>query len=305
MKQIYVKLRGRIGNQLFVYAFARQLQREYGEEAMIVIDDTEVLKVDWEDSLPYYDIKNIRFVHDEPIEKSIFSIKQRAVKGFFSTEAVGKNFMDKYTVEKKWQPRLNQNGIISCENGFIDYKLNTRKNVFIEGYFQSEKYFKDAYEDIRYELRPEQFKEIDTYPNIDKIRERNTVCISIKVEHNVGNELYEVCDMKYWEKAIAYITEQVENPLFFICSDNVDYVVNNLIDTDHFDYVVQSKEYPVHVSLAVMNQCKHFIIGNTTFGWWAQYLADAPDKIVVAPSKWMLVDMPIDIYQEGWHLIEV
>ena len=123
------------------------------------------------------------------------------------------------------------------------------------------------------------------------------------MEHNVGSELYDVCDMEYWKKAIKYITENVENPLFFICSDNVQYVVDNLIDTNQFDYVCQSKDYPVHISLAAMNECKHFIIGNTTFGWWAQYLSKSQNKIVVAPSRWMRVEMPIDIYQEGWHLI--
>ena len=54
-----------------------------------------------------------------------------------------------------------------------------------------------------------------------------------------------------------------------------------------------------------MGECKHFIIGNTTFGWWAQYLSDYNKKIVVAPSKWMKIDMPIDIYQKDWHLVEV
>ena len=54
-----------------------------------------------------------------------------------------------------------------------------------------------------------------------------------------------------------------------------------------------------------MAECKHFIIGNTTFGWWAQYLSEFENKMVIAPSKWMAIDMPIDIYQNNWILIEV
>lgn len=54
-----------------------------------------------------------------------------------------------------------------------------------------------------------------------------------------------------------------------------------------------------------MSECKHFIIGNTTFGWWAQYLSNYKEKIVIAPSQWMKVDMPIDIYQDNWTCIDV
>jgi len=85
----------------------------------------------------------------------------------------------------------------------------------------------------------------------------------------------------------------------------VEYVKENLIDCEKYDAVYQQSDYPVHVSLTVMSMCKHFVIGNTTFGWWAQYLSDYENKIVVAPSRWFGIDMPCDIYQDNWHLIEV
>ena len=178
-----------------------------------------------------------------------------------------------------------------------------RKNIIIHGYFQSEKYFKNISADIKNEFSLENNQQLSLYPNIDKIRKRNTVCISIKVEHNVGNEMYDVCTKKYWEDAIKYMIDNVDDPLFFICSDNVEYVKNNLIDCEKYDVVCQAKNYPSPVALAAMAQSKHFIIGNTTFGWWAQYLSKNSNKIVVAPKKWMNCEMPIDIYQDNWVLM--
>ena len=66
---------------------------------------------------------------------------------------------------------------------------------------------------------------------------------------------------EYWKKAIKYIEDHVENPLFFICSDNVDYVIKHLIDTQKYDYICQYSNYPTYISLSVMSECKHFIIG--------------------------------------------
>ena len=212
--------------------------------------------------------------------------------------------MKKYKLERIFQRFLNQNGLIMCENGFLNVNVNIKCNQYIEGFFQSDKYFSEVKKNILNDLNPRQFNELENYPNIAMIRERNTICISIKVEHNVGNSLYDVCSKDYWEKAIGYILKRVENPVFFICSDNVDYVITHLIDTNKYDCVFQDLTFPAHISLSAMAECKHFIIGNTSFGWWAQYLSSYKDKIVIAPSRWMNVDMPIDIYQDDWILID-
>ncbi|MBQ5558480.1 MAG: alpha-1,2-fucosyltransferase [Lachnospiraceae bacterium] len=304
-KEIYVLLKGRIGNQLFMYAFAKQLWNEYKGQAKIVIDDSEVLKANWENSLVHYDLPDVEYIHENMFVNSPKYRWRRRLRTLFAYNWLKKDYPGKYAYEKKWAKLLNKCGIIYCENGYLPYRLNTKRDVFIEGYFQSEKYFLPSKQQILNEFSYKQFENIKNYPDIDKIKNRNTVCISVKVEHNVGDELFDICDMEYWKKAIKYICDNVENPLFFIGSDNVPYVLEHLIDTSKYDYVCQSREFPVHESLAVMGLCKHFIIGNTSFGWWAQYLSDYDKKIVVAPSRWMNLNMPVDIYLDDWHLIDV
>ncbi len=303
--KIYLILQGRIGNQMFQYALARRIQKNNPNIKEIIIDDSRILELGWDNSLLYYNLPNVTYVHKDIIGlKSIFTV-QFWNRVLYKIKTKNKGFWEKYNIEKILNKKMGKKGMFICENGYMDMHLNINKPIYLEGFFQSEKYFDDIKSDICEIYNGEQFRALEEYPDIQEIRKRNSVCISVKIEHNIGSSLYDVCTVEYWKNAIKYITEHVDNPLFFICSDNVDYVLENLIDATKYDYVVQDKRMPVHVSLAAMAECKHFIIGNTTFGWWAQYLSKFKDKIVVAPSKWMAVDMPINIYQDNWHLIEV
>lgn len=302
--KIYVMLQGRIGNQLFQYALARKIQTEK-ENAIIVMDDSRILNCGWENSLINYNLPNVEYSHKNIVGVNKLFTSQFFIRIIYKIITRKSSYNNKYKIEKKFNKLIGKMGMFICENGYMKPTINLNKPVYLEGFFQSEKYFIDIKEDIKKMFDSSQFPIVEQYTGINEIRERNSVCISVKVEHNVGSSLYSVCDIEYWKRAINYITENVDNPLFFICSDNVEYVINNLIDTSKFQYIVQDKEMPVHISLSVMAECKHFIIGNTTYGWWAQYLSNNKNKIVVAPSRWMAVDMPIDIYQDEWHLIEV
>ena len=303
--KIYLPLQGRIGNQLFQYALARKLQLEMPNYPTIVMDDSDIIRCKWENSLKYYDLPNTEYIHESIINKKFAFSEQYFIRKIYRVLTRSKDYIRKYKIEKRLNPFFNKNGLFFCENGYIEPHLNIGRPIYIEGYFQSPKYFEDIKEDIQNLLDGSQFPEFNNYPGISKIRERNSVCISVKVEHNIGSSMYDVCSMKYWQEAIQYIINTIDNPLFFICSDNVEYVLEHLIDASKYDYVIQDKTMPVHISLAAMSECKNFIIGNTTFGWWAQYLSKEKNKIVVAPSRWMAVDMPIDLYEENWHLIKV
>lgn len=308
-KIIYLPLKGRIGNQLFQYACARNLQLLSGENPTIVIDDSEVLKNRWENSLSFYNLPNVEYIHNS-LNKSFKTInflsKTNLLRLFYLLLTRKKNYTKKYEIEKRINPYFNKMGGFFCENGYIEPNINFNQPIiYLDGYFQSPKYFEKNKSEIFKLFDGRQFKELDLYPSIQKLRSRNSVCISIKVEHNVGSELYDVCSNRYWKEAIQYVINNIKDPLFFICSDNIDYVLNNLIDTSNFEYVVQDSNFPVYVTLAAMNECKNFIIGNTSYGWWAQYLSKSPKKLVIAPSKWMAVDMPIALYEPSWHLIKV
>ncbi len=297
---IYVVLRGRIGNQLFIYAYANAL-RMYKDEP-IVIDDSAVLKEKWVNSLTSYSFKNVSYIHKKKIFSPFF--KQLMIDLFHQKIILNMDFNKKFEYQISKSNGYVKKGYIACENGYYDFKRCTQ-NVLIDGYFQSEKFFEANRSGLLTELEASNVVFLEDYRDADVLKDRNSVCISIKVEHNIGSSLYDVCTKEYWEKAIKYITENVEDPLFFICSDNVEYVKRNLINCDKYDTVCQDPKLPVHTSLAAMALCKHFIIGNTSFGWWAQYMSKNKNKIVIAPSKWMRIDMPIDIYQDNWMIIEV
>ena len=297
-------LRGRIGNQLFMYAYARALQLERGEQEELIIYDADVLTVGWINSLKAYKLPNVRYISDWKQFKRELGIGNRIGLSLYQRLIEKKrDYLEKYKYEQRYKRLLNWLGVAACENGYLDLKP-VGKNILLSGYFQSEKYFEKYKNKIKKELDLTNcaFRANPDMANF--ITSNNTVCISIKVEHNVGSKLYDVCTKKYWQDAIAYIIKHVENPAFLICSDNVDYVCRNLIDTEKYPTMVQDKNMPVEVSLAMMSLSSHFIIGNTTYGWWAQYLCNNKDKTVIAPSQWMLVDMPIDIYQSEWTLLD-
>lgn len=302
---IYLVLQGRIGNQLFQYALARKIQLENPNINKIIIDDSRVIKIGWENSLKSYDLPSVEYVHKNIVGLRAFITPQFWLRTIYKLKTRRLEYNEKYKFEMRFNKAVGKIGMFICENGFMDFQINANKPIYLEGFFQSEKYFVNYKEDICSLFSVDNSPILNQYSGLDNILKRNSVCISVKVEHNVGNSLYDVCSLDYWKKAIDYIVNNIENPLFFICSDNVDYVLKHLIDASKYDYIVQEKGMPVHISLAAMAKCKHFIIGNTTFGWWAQYLSCNKEKIVVAPSRWMAVDMPIDIYQNDWHLIEV
>lgn len=95
---------------------------------------------------------------------------------------------------------------------------------------------------------------------------------------------------------------KVKNPHFFVFSDDLNWVKENLKTNVNITFVDSHNDSCNELN--IMKHCKNFIISNSTFSWWAQYLSDNLGKVVVAPRPW-LRKIPSDIYMENWITIPV
>ena len=114
------------------------------------------------------------------------------------------------------------------------------------------------------------------------------------------NFQYQVCDTDYYINSMEYLNKKLRNPVFYIFSDEI-----NEVKEEFSIYNKENIKYVDNVStmideFAIMLHCNNFIISNSTFSWWAQYLCKNDNKIVIAPKRWnKFVDLK-DIYQDNW-----
>jgi len=110
-------------------------------------------------------------------------------------------------------------------------------------------------------------------------------------------------NIPYYEKAVAYIAERVKDPHFFVVSNDAVWCRENIKIPYPVTYLDDASAGPKNAyHLQLMSLCKHNIIANSTFSWWAAWLNNNPEKIVVAPEKWYAgqVGGQGDITPTGW-----
>ena len=113
--------------------------------------------------------------------------------------------------------------------------------------------------------------------------------------------VHNVCDLNYYERAIDVIKAQVNNPTFFVFSDDIEWAGENLPVNPNARYVsnLEGEDYE---ELILMSMCEHNIIANSTFSWWGAWLNQNPNKIVIAPKQWLVnkTSAELDILPKDW-----
>jgi hypothetical protein len=180
---------------------------------------------------------------------------------------------------------------------------DAQDNSLYEGWFQSPKYFAGIEEQLRDDFRfqdaiiPES-KELE-----QRILSTNSVCLNVRRTDFLKVDVLNATNLDYFLRGAAYMAERVENPHFFIFSDDVEWCREN-IKLDHpvavVDHGHKGRRFGNYLQL--MSLCKHFIIPNSSFAWWAAWMNTDPGKMVVAPKMWF-TDVEIDtsdLVPEKW-----
>ncbi len=178
-------------------------------------------------------------------------------------------------------------------------------NSYLTGYWQSEKYFREAAPTIRADFT---FKTPLSPRNAElaeNIRRTKAVSLHIRRGDYVRNPktaaTHGTCSPDYYRAAIQYVTAHIVQPHFFVFSDDPAWVRENFRIDFPCSYVDHNRGAESYNDMRLMSLCRHHIIANSSFSWWGAWLNPDPDKLVIAPRKWFANDNDVsDLFPEGW-----
>jgi hypothetical protein len=289
---IIVKMIGGLGNQMFQYAAARRLAE--ARKTVLKMDLSYLLDRARRKEFIFrsYSMDIFRCRETFASEKETVRLTERR-----TSKAAA--LLSKIITTRSSSP-------VICEPHFHFYKelLGAPDNVYLDGYWQSEKYFKDIDKIIRDEFTFRAGLSENCKDLAKKIESSNSICLNVRrTDFVTVDSSLQFIGLDYIERGMKKITEMVDHPSFFIFSDDIEWCRENIKHSSPVSFVTHDfagdrfKDY-----LQLMILCKHFIIPNSTFGWWAAWLNKNPSKIVIAPKRWFS-DPSIntdDLIPEGW-----
>jgi len=167
--------------------------------------------------------------------------------------------------------------------------FNVSKNAYIDGYWQNEKYFKGIEGIIKKEFTLKNLPSPLFCKLSNEMVNSESVSIHIRrgdyIHSKETNKVHGVCSLNYYNQAIKIINGFVEDPTFFVFSDEIDWAKNNL-KLNYPTLFVSNKLMKDSEELILMSKCKHNIIANSSFSWWGAWLSENSHKIVIAPNQW-------------------
>jgi hypothetical protein len=276
---IIVKLSGGLGNQMFQAATGEAISRHFKTELKF---DLSFLEKNNSSTTTFttrkFRLDSFKFALNFANEKEL---------RFFFPDSKSNLILWSQKIRKKV---LKCTVLIDTWN-FQNIFNYTTKCIYLDGFWQSEDYFKAIRASIinlfRFPAIP-----FNSVPLLQSIKSTNSISIHFRRGDYVNNEhissIHNVCDLTYYERAIDYITERQKAIKLFLFSDEPEWLFGNFKSEFEFEIVKTDSDI---TDMHLMSRCRHNIIANSSFSWWAAWLNQNPDKIVIAPKKWFATDI--------------
>lgn len=293
-----VKLWGGLGNQMFQYAFGQSLAKQ--SDGKVAYDTSwfeEMRSLDWKHTVERR--YGLSVFNASVCFATSVQIAECCREGLVRYSRLPGEIRKWFKIPKY---KVSSGKILeSRENVYDETLLEAKSFGYYEGYYQTEKYFKM----IRSQLL-EAFSLADPLNQenqlmLKQIREHNAISLHVRRGDYVQlADIYGVCSSAYYKNAVEYMLSHVQNPHFFIFSDDTEWVRDHLkLDID-CTIVDINDEKTAHWDLELMKNCQHHIIANSSFSWWGAWLNVNPEKIVLTPQRWFADGRATDVICEDW-----
>ncbi len=296
-----------MGNQMFMYAsafaFSKKMSRDF-----LIDDETAFLT---RKNLSQYRLGEFNF----SARRAPKSLKFLGYRGYLKRKFLKK--MDTFRKAKKFYiEKKSKDKITTFDDNFLSREYG--ENLFIEGYFESEKYFYQFQKEIQQEFTFKNLKIFLNNPYYKEIRDSNSVSICIrqnrfseklrriKNSDIIKSKIFTDEQIKYVKKCIEIMKSKIRKPKFFLWSNDYkglyEYFPKNeftFVDNDKFI----SKDKKSALDLFLMTQAKNHIVIPSSFNWWGSWLSMSRGKIVLRPSDKNFTNFRInnrDLWPESW-----
>lgn len=291
---IYVDMKGNLGNQMFIYACSRSLQEKTKQTINISTYYLKKNNPNYKFSLDIFKLnENVIITNDK-------------IPFYASSDSKFFKIFKKLTFNRKFFQNLYFKFFslfnIFVYNGTTYKPLKLRKktkNIYISGFFQSVDYFKDIEDIIKKEFETKNALSFKNENFLKEIQSTNSICLSIRRGDYVENakiaKFHLVCDINYFFDALKVIKDKVENIQIVCFSDDPKWVKENMKFNDLTLY--ESEGNSLEDKIILMKECKHFILSNSSFSFWIEFLSNNKNKIVVSPKRWYANNQEADIFR--------
>lgn len=290
---IISRLRGGLGNQLFIYAAVRRLALI--NDAPLKLDAVSGFKWDTKYKRKY-------LLHHFNIPAETASPWESFVEpGGRIRRYLLKRLNNVLPFEKR---SYITEEFKNCDSRVLNFKV--RHQVYMEGYWQSEKYFKDIEDVIKKDLEIIADFSPVSLSESKKILEKNSVCVGIRrFQEESGICDRPQLDIEYYLKAIEIMVQKIPDAHFFVVSEEPEWVRKNFKIQYPYTLISHKEDNErAYENLWLMSLCKHFIISQGTYHWWGAWLSKNPKKIVIAPNPEKL-GMAKDFIPENWIQLDI
>lgn len=284
---IYVDISGGLGNQLYKYATGYSVAKETGQK--LVLDRTLLDTIDFRD----YELDGLK-VHRYK------DISWNYKTGFFDRAVL--NRLRRLT-------DTNYAFLVRETRGACEYYPEIfdigrrKKNIYLMGGWQNYRHFQKYRKEICQMLVPNFTLKGETSDILDDIEHSESVAIHIRRGDYV--KLGITLDSKYYFEAVKITKERLKSPSFFVFSEDIGFSKElfSEFENDRFVYVEHQELRNTITDFYLMRKCKHQIIANSSFSWWAAYTNENDSKIVLCPDGGEKDAKRNGLYPDDWIIV--